>query len=301
MAAKKNFYETIEEASAAAKALGVSSVQEYLNRYKEDAKLPYSPAFSYPMDWKGFPDFLGTENLGRLNNVGARKARYVTYEEARQAAALIGAYTKDQYKLQRNKDPLLPAYPNETYRDEWTRWGNFLPSNPEALYYVTLSEAAIASSRLGITTSEEYKKFYSSDPLLPSNPDQYYAEWKGFPDFFDGSFERYSTYAEAKKAAKSIGATTALEYKKLCSMDPKLPVCPEKLYADWQSWRDYLPNSSKFYQTLQEAMDAVQRLGINSQTEYKGRYKEDDKLPSNPYTIYLDEWLGYPFFFRKAE
>lgn len=205
MAAKKNLYETIQEASAAAKALGISSVQEYLNRYKEDAKLPHSPAFSYPMDWKGFPNFLGTENLGTLNNVGGGTARYLTYEEARQAAALIDAYTTDQYKLQRNKNPLLPACPNETYRDEWTGWGNFLPSSPKVLYYATLSEAAIAASRLGITSSGDYIKFYSRDPLLHSNPNQYYPEWKGFPDFFDGSFERYPTYAAAKEAT-NVGA-----------------------------------------------------------------------------------------------
>lgn len=288
MAPKKNFYKTINEASEAAKALGISSVQEYLNRYKEDARLPQNPADKYPTDWKGFPNFLGFDN---------RRVRYATYEEARQAAALIGAYTVEQYKQFRRKDPLLPADPYGTYRDEWTGWGSFLPSNPEVLYYKTLGEAAIASSKLGITSSAEYKNLYSNDPMLHSNPNQYYLDWNGFPDFFDGSFVRYPTYAEAKEAAKSLGATNAEEYKQLCSVDAKLPVCPEALYPDWQTWRDYLPNSvsSKFYQTLSEAIDAVKLLGINTQSEYKARYREDERLPSNPNAVYKCEWVGFPF------
>ncbi|WP_051600520.1 gamma-mobile-trio integrase GmtZ [Pseudomonas moraviensis] len=293
MAPKKNFYKTINEASEAAKALGISSVQEYLNRYKEDARLPQNPADKYPTDWKGFPNFLGFDN---------RRVRYATYEEARQAAALIGAYTVEQYKQFRRKDPLLPADPYGTYRDEWTGWGSFLPSNPEVLYYKTLGEAAIASSKLGITSSAEYKNLYSNDPMLHSNPNQYYLDWNGFPDFFDGSFVRYPTYAEAKEAAKSLGATNAEEYKQLCSVDAKLPVCPEALYPDWQTWRDYLPNSvsSKFYQTLSEAIDAVKLLGINTQSEYKARYREDERLPSNPNAVYKCEWVGFPFFFGRS-
>lgn len=41
-----------------------------------------------------------------------------------------------------------------------------------------------------------------------------------------------------------------------------------------------------WYSTVEEVSKAVQKLGIKSYDEYCKRYKEDDRLPSNPYSYY---------------
>jgi superfamily II DNA or RNA helicase len=55
----------------------------------------------------------------------------------------------------------------------------------------------------------------------------------------------------------------------------------------------------EFYPTMAEAMEVVRRLGIKTVTQYKERYGEDPRLPSNPNRIYIKEWRGYPYFLRE--
>jgi superfamily II DNA or RNA helicase len=52
------------------------------------------------------------------------------------------------------------------------------------------------------------------------------------------------------------------------------------------------------YPTWQEASQVVMQWGISSVLEYKRRYKEDNRLPSNPNLTYPD-FPGYPIFFGK--
>jgi hypothetical protein len=293
MAARKDFYATMKEAADAAKALGITTRQQYVDNYRKDPKLPNAPARVYPMEWKGFPNFLGTDAI----------RFYATYEEARQAVTLIEAYSFSQYQNNRHKDPLLPSTPNRTYEKDWSGWGHFLPKDPAQLYYATLSEAAVATNKMGITSIAEYKQNYQRDPLLHSNPNSYYPNWNGFPDFFDRHVERYARYAQAKDAVKVLGATTPKEYRARLNQDVKLPVSPETFYGDWPGWKDFLSNAvnSKFYSSLEEASQAVNRLGINSQGEYKQRYREDEKLPSNPNAVYADDWRGDAHFYGRTK
>jgi len=52
-----------------------------------------------------------------------------------------------------------------------------------------------------------------------------------------------------------------------------------------------------FYTNWQEASVATRKLGITSYLDYKRRYKEDARLPSNPNTFYSD-FPGRPMFLR---
>lgn len=293
MSAKKKFYPNLKEAAAACKALRIHTASQYKARRKEDPRLPSAPNILYAWEWQGYPSFLDKP-----------LERYTTYAEAKEAVKTIGAYTLEQYKRLHNKDSLLPATPESVYKSHWVSWGEFLPSNPELRFYESLAEAAEAVRALGITSTDAYKLRYKEDPLLPSTPNKFYADsWQGFSSLFDGVVGRYPTYSEAKEAVKVIGARSMSHYKRICGEDPKLPVSPEVYYGDaWKSWTDYLPYApnSKFYSSLLEATDAVKRLGIQSQDEYRDRYKEDVRLPSNPNAVYSEEWKGFPKFFNRS-
>jgi len=53
----------------------------------------------------------------------------------------------------------------------------------------------------------------------------------------------------------------------------------------------------EFY-TYDEASQAVKKLKIRTAREYKRRYKEDSRLPGNPYKFYADQWVSWPHFLR---
>jgi superfamily II DNA or RNA helicase len=55
-----------------------------------------------------------------------------------------------------------------------------------------------------------------------------------------------------------------------------------------------------FYPTYEEAKQVTQNLGIKNIEEYRTRYKEDPRLPSNPHLAYKDKgWVDFYDFFGK--
>jgi hypothetical protein len=284
------FYATMAEAAEAVKRLGITTKAEYNVRYREDPKLASNPNAIYENEWVGFPDF-----FDRLVQ------RYETYEEAKEATKSLGAYTMQQYRLLCKIDHRLPAYPEEFYGKDFKGARDFLPPSPDSRFY-TFKEAVFAVQKLGIKTSLEYKKRYREDPRLPANPNTVYkAEWNGFKDFFGLRVDYYATYAEAKEAAKALGAYTTLQYKTLHVNDSRLPTSPQDVYRrEWTNWPDFLPpNPDKRkgkYATLAQASAVVKKLGIRTQREYIERHRADEKLPFSPAQYYASEWTGWGDF-----
>jgi hypothetical protein len=54
-----------------------------------------------------------------------------------------------------------------------------------------------------------------------------------------------------------------------------------------------------WYPSYEEAVQAVQELGISGSDEYRLRYKEDPRLPSNPGYVYAESWTNFPTFLGK--
>ncbi len=50
----------------------------------------------------------------------------------------------------------------------------------------------------------------------------------------------YATYAEAKAAAKELGARSSKDYQARRRKDMQLPYFPDKHYSDWTTWDDFL-------------------------------------------------------------
>lgn len=55
---------------------------------------------------------------------------------------------------------------------------------------------------------------------------------------------------------------------------------------------------TEFYQ-YEEAIECVRRMRIKSQAEYKIRYKENLRLPSDPPRTYSSDWVSWPWFLRE--
>ena len=166
--------------------------------------------------------------------------------------------------------------------------------------YATLAEASESAQLLGIKSSKQYKNRYKEDNRLPSNPNVTYAqEWVDW-HYFLGTERpkiKYATVAEASKAAQALGIKSVSEYIARYREDPKLPGNPFTSYVgEIVSWVDFLGNerrSDQFYATFAEASQAAQVLGVKTAKEYSVKYQEDSRLPSDPKSVYAEEWVDW--------
>jgi len=301
----KEFYPNFAEARQAVMLLNFTSEGEYRKRYKEDPKLPSNPHIIYSSEWptkKGWPIFLG------------KKVRdlYSTFIEACKATKALEITSQKEYQKRYKEDPRLPSNPRQTYIKENIKnlWSQLLGQVVKE-YYSTFDEAQEAVINLGITTTTEYKLRYKEDQKLPAEPSRFYREeWlikcQKF-DFFGKEIKKYyDTFIEAQKAVITLGISNHGEYKLRYKEDPRLPPSPNAQYAD--EWPDKNGADIFFgrvpknhYTTLEEAVEAIERLGITSQEEYLIRYKEDPRLPFNLKKVYEGKWPtknGKSIFFR---
>ena len=293
-----NCYPTYEEAKDAVMKLGITSYKEYGSQYADDPRLPSSPSLIYQgkgwMDWYNFfgkeaPDF------------------YETYEEAKEAVMKLGITSYKEYGSRYKEDPKLPRNASGVYQGKgWTDWYDLLGrETPD--FYETYEEAKDAVMKLGIRVKEEYGSRYKEDPKLPSSPNTAYQGkgWIGFPIFLGQKTLEYSTYEEAKNAVMKLGISSRPEYRKRSKEDTKLTSTPEKFYKGkgWSNFYKFFGKETPdFYETYEEAKNAVVKLGINSKSEYRTRYKENPKLPSNPQRIYKNKgWIESAYFFGKTK
>ncbi|MDX2370470.1 MAG: VPA1269 family protein [Colwellia sp.] len=297
----KVFYLTIEEASVAAKALGIDSIADYYINYRQDPRLPSEPSKRYAADWKRFGKW--------VNFLDLRGSRfYPTIEEASAATIALGINTYDQYIIEYKKDPKLPSNPSRIYAADWAefdKWVGFFNGDVND-FYPSIVEASEATIALNIKTINEYNKNYSKDPRLPSNPREYYADdwitfgkWVGLLAGEVNNF--YTTIEEASTAAIALGITTAGEYSENHRKDPRLPSKPDQVYAiywdDFGRMPGFLGGEVKvFYSTINEASTAAKALGISTRAEYQKLYKKDPRLPSTPSMTYAHDWADFGGF-----
>ena len=164
---KSKFYGTIQEASQAAVSIGISTVAEYRERYKEDAQLPSNPRETYSKDWVAFGMFLGF--------LGNTHYPFESFLAIVQSKKLSSKWAFTQYA---KTDRRIPPNPAITYKGEWEEHGGWeaIIFRVQSRFYVTWQEASQAARALGIITQVEYQERYKEDPKLPSNPSSQYAD-----------------------------------------------------------------------------------------------------------------------------
>jgi hypothetical protein len=286
-----NFYCTLAEASAAAKALRITSYNEYQIKRKLDSQLPSRPSDVYEAEWQDWPSFLGKES----------KQFYPSIAEASAAAIGLGITTVTEYQVKRHLDSQLPSTPSNVYKADWKSWPSFLGKKAKQ-YYPSLLEASAAATKLGITTSTEYPIKRKLDPRLPVSPERIYKfEWKSWSSFLKKSKKFYPSLAEASAAVLELGITTKPEYQQKRHLDSHLPANPNDLYkAEWESWASFLGKEVRqLYPTLAEASRAAKALGVLTSTEYKRKRHLDPCLPAAPGTVYKAEWENWASFLGK--
>ena len=164
---KKPAFYSYEEAQTVVAKMGITGVNDYRARRKEDPRLPSQPERSYKDQWKSWPVFLG-------------KPSFYTYAQAKAVVAEMGITGVNDYRARRKEDPRLPSNPHVYYRDEWKSWPVFL-GKPS---FYTYAQAKAVVAEMGITGVNDYLARRKEDPRLYSDPRSYYRdEWKSWPVF----------------------------------------------------------------------------------------------------------------------
>ena len=180
---RPGFYPTVEEASIAARNLGLTCQREYIAERKKDLRLPSSPNLYYAdKGWVSWGTFLRLETLSGY---------YLTFEEASAAVRVLGIEDITVYRVRRGEDPRLPKQPHNTYASRgWVSWPHFFGRKARSVAkrgetYLTVEVASEAAQKLGIEAAHEYVARYKEDPLLPSSPHVYYVDkgWVSWPHF----------------------------------------------------------------------------------------------------------------------
>ncbi|MBQ0746748.1 MAG: integrase, partial [Marinobacter sp.] len=286
-------YESLAQAQAAAQGMGIKTSKEYVERYREDPRLPSKPCQTYAADWVDWYHFFGME---------WPIEKYESLAEAQAAAQALCIKTARTYTKRFREDPRLPSDPRRAYKDDWVGWCNFLGNER---CYRSLSEAQAVAQALGIKTGIEYKKRFREHPRLPSKPERVYAEdWVDWYHFLgtERPIEFYESLAQAQAAAQGMGIKTSKEYAERYREDPLLPAVPEQVYeADWVDWYQFLDTERPVekYESLAEAQTAAQSLGITTGIEYKACYWNDPRLPANPDRAYAENWVDWYQFLGK--
>ena len=97
-------YPTWQEASEAAKRLGIRSSVQYIRKYKKDSRLYAAPLERYP-DFPGWATFLGIPERGTVQDP------YPKWQEAGRVARTLGIKSSTEYHRRRKEDSRLPSSP----------------------------------------------------------------------------------------------------------------------------------------------------------------------------------------------
>lgn len=296
---KPDLYSTYVEAQTAVLALRIKDSPDYKTRHGQDPRLPAMPSIFYAdVGWTDWFDFLGKK----------KPDLYSTYVDARAAALELGIKTQSEYNSRYREDPRLPSKPLERYAGTgWTNWFDFLgKKKPDP--YSTFVDARAAARELGIKNQTEYISRYRQDPKLPFAPYQCYAGvgWTNWIEFLgEKKPDPYSTYVDARAAARELGIKNKTDYKNRHRQDPRLPSAPSECYdgAGWTNWLDFLgSNTPNLYPTYAEAQAATLALGINDPTGYKTHRRRDPRLPATPHKLYVGVgWTDWFEFLGKEK
>jgi hypothetical protein len=229
-------YATYIEAKQAVQALGIKTLTEYQNRYKEDLRLPSQPNNIYSENWKSWPNF-----LGKLDEF------YLTYEEAYNAVKKLNITTPHEYQNRYTKDPCLPPKPNQIYVADWQNWQTFLL--PKVIN--DLKSLKQACKTLGILNSQQYRQIQKKYNQLPSKPDKKFKNWVDWYDLLD--IPRPYPYEQLRSIVLEHKCHKLADYKKMRAElnDPHIPASPIELYkgGGWTNSYDFFGNPRPYQVT----------------------------------------------------
>lgn len=282
-------YPTYEEASTAARNLGITSRDIYTRRRKEDPRLVASPQRQYPNEWKGWGEFLQATVKRKPKSAALFAQYYATYEEFVVAARKHDFRNQADYKKRCVIDPKLPKNPVCVYADKWVGWGLALKGEEgfKPLDWKVCKKIALAYRFTGPT---DYAERYKVDPRLPADPVKKYPGFPGWKVFLLP--EEIVSLDDLKHAVKVLKLKSCDEYIEACKTISILPGDPEVVFAlAWVDWYDLLGKITPY--SYDEVQQIFQASGCKTWDDVSKRVRElnDPRIPNvNHFPKIYSQW-----------
>ena len=316
--AKKKNWMSFAEAQALMQKEGIKTYTEF-KEWKKAGKrppnFPANPHIIYAEDWKGWPHFLGTEEI--------RFKKWMSFTEAQALMQKEGIKTYTEFKewKRAGKRPAnFPGNPDIKYKKDWVSWYHFLGKK-----WMSYAEAQAYIQKEGIKTVKEFKEWKrvgKRPPNFPSRPDiKYKKDWKGWSHFLGRkvrvgkkgvSYNNWMSYEEAQALMQKEGIKTVKqfrEWKRAGKRPANFPGNPDIKYKkDWKGWSHFLGRKVRVgkkgvsynnWMSYEEAQALMQKEGIKTVKqfrEWKRVGKRPANFPGNPDIKYKKEWVSWPHF-----
>lgn len=224
------FY-TLEELRDKCISLGIDSIFKYHDWRTADTRAPSRPSDVYA-DWQDWYFLFGKHTKRSL-------VRY-TYLELAELCKRLGIGSQKEYQSWCKSDPRAVSDPRAFYA-EWVNWADLLGKSEAAKY--TYSELRNACKASGIRTKIGYHAWQKTDPMAPSNPNTFYAEWISWPLLLGSNRPPKRKYSISmvrlmEFVAKDLRIKSKLTYRKF--RRKSWPSCPYEHYPEWVSWPHFL-------------------------------------------------------------
>jgi superfamily II DNA or RNA helicase len=261
------------------------------------------------------------ESVGRAN--------WRPFAEAQEFAQALGLSSHIEWwkystgRLQRSNlpdlPPDIPATPDRVYHGDWKNWADWLGHRRRIGGWRPFQEARKYARGLKLSSNKEWVALAQNGKLpddIPAYPNNVYKEWIGWWDWLGTRHRRgeWLPFARARTLARKLGLKSQAEFIRWrrgllkCEFEcpPDMPMHPDRTYADFVSWPDFLDFTPVSWLPFDQARNFVRRQNLKSQLEYKkwakgllvrpGLLPRPINIPTNPNVIYADEWQGFNDF-----
>ena len=319
ISSQNKIFLSFEKARKFAQSLNLTSDAEWKSYTKSGNKpdnIPSDPSHNYKdKGWKGVGDWLGTGRVANQNKI------FLSFDESRkfvQGLGLKSGTEWNKYSKSNNRPENIPTTPNNTYKNEWMGWGDYLGTGNIAhkdRQYRSFEEARKFVQELGLKSGkywEQYCKSGNKPDDIPASPIQTYKKkgWLGMGDWLGtGTLapkdRQYRSFTDARQFSQSLNLKGGNDWVKYCksgSAPEDIPSNPRGVYKEkgWKGWGDWLgtgtiANFKKEFLSFTKAREFVRSLGLNGTKEwyaYCVSGNKPDDIPSAPHTTYKNEWTS---------
>jgi hypothetical protein len=319
---RKQTWRNFTEAREFVRALKLSSMDGYRKYCKSGKKpkdIPTGPNIAYKKEWISFGDWLG-------NGVVAYKYNtWRPFEDAKHFAILLKLQSFEEWKKyckSGNKPDDIPDIPSNIYKNKgWISWPDFL-GNKRIVKYTKSNTMPFEECKkfvrsLGVTTGSEWFKWCKKNKRpdnIPYNPDEVYKEWTTWGDFLGPIPEKWKSFEDARKFARSLKLKNPEDWNKFSKLGkrPKdIPSGPRDVYKeDWKGWGDFLGTGNltskqleEQYYPYEDAKKYVQKQKIKTVPKFNKWSSQGKRplfIPANPQKFYKD-WIDWDDFFGREK
>jgi hypothetical protein len=313
----KKEFRSFEESRKFAHSLnlkGQSDWAKYSKSGNRPGNIPASPRKTYPNDWKGWGDWLGTGIIANQNKI------FLSFTDARTFAQSLNLKTVNEwekYTKSGNKPSNIPSDPSHNYKNKgWSGMGDWLGTGIIAnqnKIFLSFEDARKFVQALYLKSGTEWNKYSKSNQKpenIPTTPNETYKkEWISWGDYLGTGniahrYRQYRSFEDARKFVQALRLKSYKDWTEYCKSGNKpqdIPASPYVTYKnEWKEMGDWLgTGKTRDYRSFEESRKFAQSLNLKSIAEWTEYCKSGNKppdVPANIPQIYKNKWKGYGDF-----